>query len=136
MRHMTRTAAAVIALVSVASCGDDPGSVGPVAPVEGVVELALTTPSTDDGAILFTVEGSVIGEPQPARSGVVVLSRPAGTGELRIAVLGHGLGGTLLRLTVPDVSKASSYALAIEEVAGPRNRLRTDLGAYRLTLAR
>jgi hypothetical protein len=107
-----------------------------VAPVAGVVEVALTTPASDDGAVLFTVRGSVTGAVEPARSDVLVFSHPTGDGGLRIAVFGHGLSGRLVRLPVPDVAEAPSYGLSIQEVAGPRNRLRADLGAYRLAVAR
>jgi hypothetical protein len=91
---------------------------------------------TSTRPVLFTVRGSVTGAVEPARSDVLLFSHPTGDGGLRIAVFGHGLSGRLVRLPVPDVAEAPSYGLSIQEVAGPRNRLRADLGAYRLAVAR
>lgn len=131
MRSLIRIAAMAILLAHLSACSEE---AGPVAPSQGVAGLSLTSPHTDDGALLFTITGAVIGDPEPARAGLLVFSHPAGAGTLRVAVFGHDLSGTLLNVTVPDVSRVSSYTLTIEEVAGPRNQLRSTLTGYRLTL--
>jgi hypothetical protein len=107
MRH----GMAAMVLVAILACHDDDKTVAPTGP--GVLDVVLTTPNTDDGAVLLTVDGavdSVQGAPY------VIFSIASGT-EARIVVTGDVLGGVIARLYVPDVGSADQYLAHLDEVA-------------------
>ena len=98
-------------ILAILACHDDDKTVAPTGP--GVLDVVLTTPNADDGAVLLTVDGavdSVQGAPY------VVFSTASGTGA-RIVVTGDVLGGVIARLYVPDISAADQYLPQLIEVA-------------------
>jgi len=107
MRH----GMAAMVLVAILACHDDDKTVAPTGP--GVLDVVLTTPNADDGAVLLTVDGavdSVQGAPY------VIFSISSGT-EARIVVTGDVGGGVIARLYVPDVGSADQYLAHLDEVA-------------------
>ena len=102
----------VFALVmAIFACHDDDKTVAPTGP--GVLDVVLTTPNADDGAILLTVDGavdSVQGTPY------LIFSAASGT-VARIVVTGDVAGGVIARLFVPDVGIADQYLAHLDEVA-------------------
>jgi len=108
MRHGMAALALVLAILA---CHDDDKTVAPTGP--GVLDVVLTTPNPDDGAVLLTVDGvvdSVQGAPY------VIFSTASGTGA-RIVVTGDVVGGVIARLYVPDVGSADQYLAYLDEVA-------------------
>ena len=107
-----RRGGVVFALIlAILACHDDDKTVAPTGP--GVLDVVLTTPNSDDGAVLLTVDGavdSVQGAPY------VVFSTASGTGA-RIVVTGDVLSGVIARLYVPDISAADQYLPQLIEVA-------------------
>ena len=98
-------------ILAILACHDDDKTVAPTGP--GVLDVVLTTPNSDDGAVLLTVDGavdSVQGAPY------VVFSTASGTGA-RIVVTGDVLGGVIARLYVADISAADQYLPQLFEVA-------------------
>ena len=98
-------------ILAILACHDDDKTVAPTGP--GVLDVVLTTPNSDDGAVLLTVDGavdSVQGAPY------VVFSTASGTGA-RIVVTGDVVGGVIARLYVPDVGTADQYLAYLDEVA-------------------
>jgi len=98
-------------ILAILACHDDDKTVAPTGP--GVLDVVLTTPNSDDGAVLLTVDGavdSVQGAPY------VVFSTASGTGA-RIVVTGDVVGGVIARLYVPDVGSADQYLAYLDEVA-------------------
>ena len=98
-------------ILAILACHDDDKTVAPTGP--GVLDVVLTTPNSDDGALLLTVDGavdSVQGDPY------VIFSTASGTGA-RIVVTGDVVGGVIARLYVPDVGTADQYLAYLDEVA-------------------
>lgn len=128
-RRILRGTALLLALGTLACSGGDDGPAGPVA---GPLDLVLTSPNTDDGAVMFQVTGVVDSVIVPA--GITAWQSEPGSNVLRAVVTGNlASGSTLLTLRVPDVGKASSYTLQVIQVASETYAQRPT-GAYSLSL--
>jgi hypothetical protein len=98
-------------ILALFACHDDDKTVAPTGP--GVLDVILTSPNNDDGAVLLTIDGavdSVQGDPY------VIFSTASGTGA-RLVVTGDVVGGVIARLYVPDVGTADQYLANLDEVA-------------------
>ena len=126
---ITRGAALLAALLILGCSGDDGGPAGPVA---GPLNVVLTSPNTDDGAVMIQVTGVVDSVIVPA--GLSAWQSEPGSNVLRAVVTGNlASGSTLLTLRVPDVAKASSYSLQVLQVASETYAQR-PVGAYSISL--
>ncbi len=128
---LKRGTALVAVLASVAACGgDDGGSSGPVA---GPLRVVVTSPNTDDGAVMFQVTGVVDSVVVPA--GLALYQSGPGPNVLRVIVTGNiSSGSNLLTLYVADVSKASSITTQVMQVAARTTYAQRPAGAYTLTV--
>lgn len=119
----------VLALIlAIFACHDDNKMVAPTGP--GVLDVLLTTPNADDGAILLTVDGavdSVQGAPY------VIFSATSASGA-RIVVTGDVVGGVIAKLYVPDVGTADQYLAHLDEVAQRGTFALQPLTSYQLEL--
>jgi hypothetical protein len=103
---------AVLALVvAILACHDDDKTVAPTGP--GVLDVVLTTPNADDGAVLLTVDGAV---DSVQGTGYVTFATASATGA-RVVVTGDVATGVIARLYVPDVATADQYLPQLVEVA-------------------
>ncbi len=131
-------AAATVALAVSVACGDGDGVTDvpvPAVPVPGTLVLSLTSPNSDDGAILLSISGGGITAPTVASTSHVLFSRLTGTTSINAVVVGNITAGPLLRFDVPDVGGASAYTGTITEVADRANALRTTLTGYSLEIS-
>ena len=129
---LMRGTALVALLVGVSACGggDDGGSSGPVA---GPLRVVVTSPNTDDGAVMFQVTGVVDSVVVPA--GLTLYQSVPGPNVLRVIVTGNiSSGSNLLTLYVADVSKASSITTQVMQVAARTTYAQRPAGAYSLTV--
>ena len=125
MRRSGNAFALILALVA---CHDDDKTVAPTGP--GVLDVVLTTPNNDDGAVLLTVDGavdSVQGAPY------AIFSTASATGA-RVVVTGDVVGGVIVRLYVPDVSIADQYLTQLNEVAQRGTFALRPTASYQLQL--
>ena len=125
MRVGVRALAVILTLFG---CHEDNKTVEPTGP--GVLDVILTTPNTDDGAILLTIDGavdSVQGAPY------VVFSTTSATGA-RVVVTGDVVAGVIARLFVPDVSTADQYVPQLVEVAQRSTYALRPTTSYQLKL--
>jgi len=115
MTPIRRGGLALLATVLVLACGED--SSGPSQPVPGPLQVVLTSPNTDDGAVMFQVTGVVDSAVAPA--GVTAYQSVPGPNVLRVIVTGSAItsGENLLTLYVQDVNKASAISLQVLQVA-------------------
>lgn len=119
-------------------CGDEaeqsttPDPVGPTP--SGPLVVSLVTPSADDGAIVFTVEGGAIEGAAVATAEHAFFFRETGAASIRVALVGDLEEGELLEIEIPDGSDVSGYEATIVEVADRANELRADLSGYDLTV--
>lgn len=131
MNSTLKRGAALVALLAVAAgCGGDDGGSSPVA---GPLRVVVTSPNTDDGAVMFQVTGVVDSVTVPA--GLTLHQSAPGPNVIRAIVTGNiSSGGTLLTLHVPDVSKTSSIATQVIQVAARSTYAMRPAGAYSLTV--
>ena len=130
-RSFTRGTALVAALLAL-GCG---GSDGPTGPVSGTLRVVLTSPNTDDGAVMFQVTGVVDSAVVPA--GLTLYQSVPGPNVLRAIVTGDITSGSnLLTLYVSDIGKASSFSTQVLDVAARSTWAQRPAGAYTLTVQR
>ncbi|MBX3147247.1 MAG: hypothetical protein KF785_10805 [Gemmatimonadales bacterium] len=102
------------AALLLAGCGDSTPPVTP--PTPGTLTVSYQGTGASDGAMLLVVTGAVTSV-EPV-GGYRVASAPiSGGAETRIVVTGDLVPGDLVRLAVPDISKADDYAANVEAVA-------------------
>ena len=127
---LMRGTALVAMLVGVAACGGDDGGSAPVA---GALRVVVTSPNTDDGAVMFQVTGVVDSVVVPA--GLTLYQSVPGPNVIRAIVTGNiSSGSNLLTLYVADVSKASTITTQVLQVAARTTYAQRPAGAYSLTV--
>ena len=101
-------------------------------PVAGELEVRLTTPNTDDRAVLLRLAGRQSAVTAPSGSTYRVLSAPGLGDTVRVLVMapqGSSLAaGPLVRVMVPDVRQVSSYAARVLDVASTSYAKRATTG--------
>ncbi len=128
IRRMLRGTALLLSLSALACSGSD----SPSGPVPGTLDVVLSSPNSDDGAVMFQVVGVVDSVEVPA--GLNSWQNDAGSNVLRVIVSGNlASGSTLLTLHVPDVAKSSSYSLLVQQVSSETYAQR-PVGGYSLSL--
>jgi hypothetical protein len=124
MRLMRRTIPALL-LAGLLNCGGDGGPKG------GELDVRLTTPNGDDGAVLLTLTGGRVDAQQAP--GYTVYSATV-AGERRIVVAGRIASGVLLRVQVPDLRQAADYVVTLNQVARRGSYESRPLGGYTLVI--
>lgn len=124
--------ALVVLLAATLTCKDGSG------PVAGELRIQLTTPNPGaDSAMVITVTGPVVLTSATAGPGLRVFAQPLTGVATKFALVGRLDGGaTVLVIGVNDVSKASSYAATVNQVARGNHQLRPLLAGYSLTVTR
>ncbi|MEZ4413476.1 MAG: hypothetical protein R2910_10875 [Gemmatimonadales bacterium] len=126
---LIRGTALLAVLVATAGCGGSSDNT-PTGPVAGPLRVVLTSPNTDDGAVMFQVTGVVDSVVAPA--GLTLFQSAPGPNVIRAIVTGDlGSGSNLLTLYVADVGKASSITTQLLQVAA-RGTYAQRTGAYSL----
>lgn len=125
----------ILPVIAISGCGDGRnGGTGPVdEPVSGALSVVLTTPNTDDGAIIFeaVANGTTISGVTPLCSDCRLFFEQVSTTHVKGVVTGNLQGGPLVQLSVSDVKRPSSYTVRVVEVASQKFQLRSTTG-YRL----
>ena len=121
--------ALAITLLGIFGCGDD-GSTGPRA---GTLEVSLTTPNSDDAAMVFRVSGPDIGPVTAADAGDYLHVVEA-VNSVTVVLVGGLPAGALIRFPVADTRNLDAYTTTLVEVADDSNELRESLDGYRLTI--
>jgi hypothetical protein len=124
----------VLALLGAAAAAGCSSTEGPVA---GELEVRLTTPNTDDRAVLLLLKGAQTAVTAPSGSGYRILTSVWGSDSLRVLVIApqgaHLAAGALARVAVPDTRQASSYTARALDVASTLYAQRLLTG-YQLTV--
>ena len=123
--------ALLVAVSVIAACADEPNGVPQRA---GTVTLRLTTPNTDDGAVLFDVSGPQVDTALAASSSLRLFTRRVDGSTVVGVVVGVVTSDVLVTLQVPDTSRAAEYTARVLEVADRQNALRASLTGYTLTV--
>lgn len=144
MKRRTRYTGSVVALGLLAlwSCGggDDGGGVfepdpppPEPDPVPGFLNIRLTTPSADDGALMFSLAGGPMDSLQA--TGLRLFATGSGS-TLSAVVVGDVAAGTVARFWVPDVADSGQYSASLQQAAARSTYQQKALAGYSLTVAR
>lgn len=135
MMTSLRTGAILLALLAVSSCGGDHAPTEPSGPVPGVLNVALTTPNADDGALLLTISGAPVVSVEAASAAYQVYSFIPDTNNVRVLVSGDLATGALLRIHVADTRRAASYHATISQAASRTTFAQRTLSGYSVAVA-
>ena len=136
--RVAAAAAALLVLATAAACRQDaPATPAPPVPVPGELQLRLTTPRADDGALLLELTGPAAAtDVRAARGDLLVEARPVAANTVRVAVFGDLASGELLAFRVPDVNAAARWQARVVEVGDRAAGLRAEPGTTTLTVVR
>jgi hypothetical protein len=115
----------LLSLVPLAGCSNNTG------PTAAALNLSLSSPNADDGAVLLTISGGPVDSVEAVGYGVY-MARP-GAETVRLIVTGELASGTIARIHVPDSRQMSSYSAKILQVAA-RTYAQRDLVSYTASL--
>jgi hypothetical protein len=125
---MKQGRAALALILAMLACHDDDKTVEPTGP--GILDVVLTTPNVDDGAVLLTIDGPV---DSVQGTGYVTFATASPTGA-RVVMTGDIADGVIARLYVPDVSASDQYLPQLVEVAQRGTFALRPSTSYRLDL--
>jgi hypothetical protein len=117
-RAQLRRSVVALLLVALVACDDEP-----VGPAPAVYDVVLGRGSAQVGAILFMIEGGAVDTVEAI--GYYTATAPYSGIATQVLVVGPQLGGTLVRLRVPD--GRVEYRVIARELA--------ESGTYRLLAA-
>ena len=124
--------AAVFAL-GLAACGGDNG--GQTATHPGDLLVSYYQGGAEPGGLLLTIAGGPVSDVKAVGGQQVSFSSPF-AGTTKVVVLGTLTNGDLLRITVPDVSQATSYTARVDQAADKATFALLEPGRYTLTVHR
>lgn len=134
-RRLLVTAAAAL----LAACGGEsptgatPPTNPPTLATAGVLTLELTTPNANDGAVQFAVSGPAIDSVRAVGFEGLTTTLP---GQAQLIVTGALTTGTIARVYVHDIAKASEYRAWVVAAAARTSYQLQDVASYRALLVR
>lgn len=131
---MRRQLLLLLLLLPAAACGDG-GPTEPAGPVPGVLKVALTTPNSDDGALLLTISGGRVSTVDGASAGYQVYTAQPDTTTTRVLVTGDIGAGEVVRIHVPDTRSAAAYHATLAQAASRTTFAQRVLTGYSLAVA-
>jgi hypothetical protein len=102
-------------------------------PVAAALDVVLSSPAADDGAVLLTIAGGPI-DSLEAPGYRLYTNRPAAD-TLRLIVAGDLTPGRIARVYVADGQRVPQYSATINQVAARRTYRLRDLAEYTVTLS-
>ena len=102
-------------------------------PVSGTLQVDLTTPFTDDGALLFTVSGGRLDSVEAG--GYSLYSSRADASTLEVIVTGNLSSGMIARVHIPDGRLAAQYSVNVIQAAARVSYAQRDPAVYHLMLS-
>jgi hypothetical protein len=115
-------------LCSLGACSHDDSG-----PTAGILNVNLSTPNTDDGALLFTVSGGPVDS--VAAPDLRLYSARLDPTTLRVIVMGNLGSGGVARIYIADSRLASNYSATVNQVAARGSYTQRDPAAYTLSLS-
>jgi hypothetical protein len=104
----------------------------PAGPVAATLEIGLSTPFQDDGAVLFTIAGGPV-DSLEAPGYSVYSSRPDPT-TLQVIITGDLTSGMIARIHIPDERMASRYLATLNQAAARASYAQRDPASYALAV--
>jgi len=122
--------AAALLAVGVGACSDNGG---PEPDPNSGITVALTTPNTDDGAVLLVLQGPTPSAIMASSAGYQLFWRAAGPTETRVIVVGDIVAGRLFTATTSG--SASTFTATVAEVSTRADQLRSTTAGYSLVVS-
>lgn len=116
---------------AVLGCG---GSDGGHTATPGFLTLTLSTPNSNDGAILFKVTGGTIDSVASGSAMVKSGSYTINASYTRVVVAGDIVDGAVARIHVPDVSASANYTVTVEQAANRVSFAQQNLSGYSIAV--
>ncbi len=126
MRAGARWVLLGLSLLGGISCGGGDGPAG------GLLDITLTTPNNNDGAMLLVISGGEINSVEG--TGYQTYSAVAGSTTARVVIIGDITNGLVARIVVPDLSLASNYTAYVEQAAARDTYFLQSSGGYAVTV--
>jgi hypothetical protein len=104
----------LVAVAALATCGGDDEN-----PTPGSLIVQVTSATSEDGAILFTIEGSKITNVRASRGSIQTVT--VDNTHQKVLLLGSLDAGDLIEFDVPNPGKVANYTATVEQVAGRSN---------------
>jgi hypothetical protein len=124
---MTRARRVLMLSVLLLSCSGGTG------PTSGILNVKLSSLRGDDGAVLFTITGGPVESVEAVSS--MVHSAQVDANTLRVVITGNLSAGAIARVRIADLTQASHYSAAVNQVAARSTYVQRDPGQYSITLA-
>lgn len=122
------TLAGLLGVVPITACSNSTG------PTAVALNVRLSGPNTDDGAVLLTISGGPVDSVEAV--GYTVYTARAGAETLRLIVTGDLGPGPIARIHVPDGRHVSRYSVSIGQVAARVTYAQRDPAPYSASLLR
>jgi hypothetical protein len=116
----------VLTLIVLAACSNH------TAPTGAALNLSLSSPNADDGAVLLTISGGPVDSVEAV--GYPVYSTRAGGETVRLIVTGDLGAGPIARIHIPDGRQAFRYSAKIIQVAARSTYAQRDPVPYSASL--
>jgi hypothetical protein len=110
-------------LAGLVGCSHD--NIGPTA---GTLNVALTSPNTDDGAVLFTISGGPVDS--LTAPGQQVYTSRLDSNTLRVILIGPLEAGIVARMYLPDARLAPNYSATVNQAAARMSYAQRNPAAY------
>ena len=98
----------------------------------GALDARLTTPNSDDGALLVELRGGPIDSITSSSYEIAALESDSGM--YRVLVRGAIDGGALLRVWVPERSDRTAYVVSVVDAVGRVSYNRRDVTNYAVSV--
>lgn len=108
----------------------------PPPPGGATVNVSLTTPNADDGALLFELTGPATIHGISLADANLKYYIDSSSATIRVVAAGAIKSGSLLTFIVSDTTTISSYSASLKDVANRQNQLRSPLTGYELKISR
>ena len=131
IRRVTVGAVAGALILGASACDSGGSSEG-----NGPVQVSLSTPSADDGALVITIAGPAFTAVRPASASYEVFWRAVNQNETRVIVVGDIVDGLLFTATAPEAAAAAEFSAEVMEIANRGDALRPSMAGYSLSVAR
>ena len=104
----------------------------PSAPVAATLQVSLSTPFNDDGALLFTVTGGRVDSVDAP--GYTLYTSQTDPATLQVILTGNLSPGIVAHVHIPDERVASQYSASINQVAARETYVARDPASYHVEL--
>jgi hypothetical protein len=130
MRKLNLSVGVVLLAALFAGCSDSGNEPNPT----NSVSVSLTTPNTDDGALLMVFTGPRLSNFKPASAAYQLFWRATGPNETRVIVVGDIAAGILFTATADGAP--SGIGATVGEVSTRSDQLRGSTAGYTLAVSR